>query len=76
MIENFLKEETISQDYYCGKCKRNLSVYVRLQGMHQEAIFISIAADPSPADQAILLRQVLEAEDEQPHKGALEPQPL
>ena len=21
MIENFLKEETISNDYYCAKCK-------------------------------------------------------
>ncbi len=25
MIENFLKEETISKDYYCSKCKGTLA---------------------------------------------------
>ena len=24
MVENFLKEETISSDYYCSKCKSNV----------------------------------------------------
>ena len=44
--------------------------------MHEEAVPVPLAADPSPADKALLLRQVLEAEDKQPHKGATESQSL
>ena len=28
MIENFLKEETISEDYYCSKCKSK-SIFIQ-----------------------------------------------
>lgn len=28
MVENFLKEETIASDYYCGKCKSIFFVFM------------------------------------------------
>jgi hypothetical protein len=36
MIENFLKEETISTDYYCSKCK-STSFFIEISGNVSES---------------------------------------
>ena len=40
MIENFLKEETISSDYYCNKCKSIFDLIKNLRSARGNCIFI------------------------------------
>lgn len=40
MIENFLKEEIISNDYYCSKCKSTKIVMKLLGNAREKSIFI------------------------------------
>ena len=39
MVENFLKEETISTDYYCAKCKSNIFLIQLLDSVSGNWIF-------------------------------------
>lgn len=65
MLENFLKEETIASDYYCSRCKGTPPL-LSLPRVQEEARLLPPAQRARPADQALLLRQVQQAEAHQP----------